>query len=322
MNDWTALHSACSHGPRSSKGFTLVELLVATAVGLVVVLAASTMYINARDTQRVLSDKAQIFESAKIALDIIGRDLEIAGYYPSERPAPDADKAAQVVTVQAYSNPSGAVGPAAYNSGVFGCQRGRLSGEKDVACAPNGSASPDADGLVVNYYTMDSADLSTGNRADCLRQDPAGKPGGDPINDARVAAGSPIFVSNRYSLGAVSVAIEGQTIKTFNLACWGNGNQKGGYQPLVVGIDQLRFFYLLSGFADAQYVRASAVADTAWGSVAAVRVCLVARSLQPVRLQGSTPYNIVDCDGVTKTYSDGVERRIFSQVFPLKNYLP
>jgi hypothetical protein len=42
--------------------------------------------------------------------------------------------------------------------------------------------------------------------------------------------------------------------------------------------------------------------------------------MQAAKLQGSTSYTIQDCDGVNTSFTDGVERRIFSQVFAMKNH--
>lgn len=296
-------------------GLTLIELLISTAISLVIAGAAGYVYLSSRDTQRTLSDKAMAFENAKFAIETLARNLENAGFYPAERSNTGSDNAQYITN---YTNPVTINPPNAYSAGVFGCQRQRLAASSgSFACAAHTSSSVNADGLVLNYYTNDNFGLDTGNRSDCLRQDPSTT---DPIN---VAAGTnrPTFVSNRYTLTPVTMKIEGATVNTFNLSCWGNGNATSGYQPMVVGFEQLRFTYLLDNTTTAQYVSANAIAANQWASVSAIRICLLARSLQPVRLQGSKTYALTDCDGSSQNFSDGVDRQVFTQVVALKNQL-
>jgi type IV pilus assembly protein PilW len=107
------------------------------------------------------------------------------------------------------------------------------------------------------------------------------------------------------------------------------------FQPIVAGVEQLRFrFGAIDNQTTMQPSQFLAPADVSalvpipvgpgsrsgWGRVVAVRACLLVRSLQPARLSRAT-YTITDCDGVSKSYSDGVERKVFSQVFAAKNML-
>jgi type IV pilus assembly protein PilW len=313
-----------------SGGFTLVELLVSVAISMVVIMAAATVYLGTREAQRSLFEKAYAFESAKFALDLIGREIENAGFYPAIRSATVATSP-NSVTAQAYVNPIETSPPTAYNSAVFGCQAGQFL-PASTLCATH-SSTTDADTLVLNYYTNDATGLDAGNRADCQHQDVAD----DPINSTRRNAAhatpatannaylrplSPLFISNSYTLTATPMQVEGQTITTFSLACHGNGISPtdNSYQPLISGIDQLRFYFLTSSTSGSQFKRAGA-AGADWPNVVAVRVCLLARSLQSARLRGGFPYTLSDCDGVSRTFTDGLERRVFSQVFALKNQL-
>jgi hypothetical protein len=238
------------------------------------------------------------------------------------------------VLVQPYTNPVTTSPPAAFNTPVFGCQANRYLPATNVCDAH--SVTIDADTLVVNYYSNDASGLDIGNRADCLRQDSANDV---VINITRRNAGhasattanrpflmpiSPLFVSNRYTLTPAAMNVEGAAISTFGLACHGNGGMVASpnynYYPIIAGIDQLRFYFLerTNETAVSQFRRANGV--TNWANVVAVRVCLMARSLQSARLQGSTSYTIADCDATARSFTDGIERRVFSQTFALKNH--
>lgn len=318
-------------GPRpkaAQRGFSLVELLVALAISMIIVTGASYVYLSTSQTQRVLFEKAFATETAHYALDVLGRDIENAGFYPSIRVASSVAVAA--VTLETYTNPvkTGTI-PAAYNAPIFGCQGQTYKPAPDtnpVGCAAH-TSTVDADTLVLNSYSNDSYGLDIGNRADCLRQDSAN----DQVNALRKNATtvaltpvSPLFVSNRYTLQPTTMKVDGKDINTFSLACNGNGVNPAAdaYYPMVVGIDQLRFYYLVraSDTASSKFQRADAVAATDWPNVVSVRVCLMARSMQAAKLQGATSYTIKDCDGVDKSFTDGVERRIFTQVFAMKNH--
>jgi len=363
------------------KGFSLVEFMVAMAISLVVVVAASSVYLNTSQTQRVLTDRQNLFENARVALDIIGRDLENAGYYPSDF-SPALDDWVQTVNVMGYRepcfNPRPVPGggtdkfeprfcpfsdPPALNEAVFGCTGQKLTRTgTDAAVAyacgtlPTGVASTDVDGLVVNYFTTDAASLSIGQRGDCEGADVAR----DAINSrngigssaapTRIKGNSelkltdeinttpkkmletvpdqPLFVSNRYSANLVTETIDGQTITSYSLACDGNGNDNdasaaaaSAAQPMVSGIAQLKFQYRqqdpASVSGNSQYFSAEDVAN--WADVNAVRVCILARSSSPAANLPS--YTLPDCDGANQTYTDRFQRKVFTQVFALKNKL-
>lgn len=306
---------------------------------MVVLIAAGYAFLGAQETQRTLTEKSIAFENARYALDLIGRDIESAGFYPAIR-ASASNVSVEGVTASTYSNPFASNGPLAYNSPVFGCKTQRFSPAANALACSNHSSAIDADALVVNYYSNDAYGLNVGNRADCLRQDAANDattnniPGNVRRNaahgtgntpSANLVPQQPLFVSNRYTLVAQPLQMEGQTINTFSLACNGNGtaDSDSGYQPMAQGIEQLRFFYLVRDSAanTTSYQRADAVAAADWGNVLAVRVCLVARTLQTARLQGSTPYMMNDCDDTIRNYADGIDRRVFSQTFAVKNKL-
>jgi type IV pilus assembly protein PilW len=308
------------------RGFSLVELLVALAISMVIVTGAAYVYLNTSQTQRALFEKAIATETAHYALDVLGRDIENVGFYPSIRVAGSVAVAA--VTIETYTNPvtTGTI-PAAYNAPIFGCMAQTYKPAATTPGCANHTGTVDADTLVLNSYSNDSYGLDIGNRADCLRQDSAN----DPVNALRKNATTvaltpvrPLFVSNRYTLRPTTMKVEGKDINTFSLACNGNGVNPAAdaYYPMVAGIDQLRFYYLVraSDTGSSKFQRADAVAATDWPNVVSVRVCLLARSMQAAKLQGGTSYTIKDCDGVDKSFTDGVERRIFTQVFAMKNH--
>jgi hypothetical protein len=178
-------------------------------------------------------------------------------------------------------------------------------------CVAHTSSSPavDADTLVASYYTDDDFGKDRGNNTDCARATPAAVAGSN---------GKLFFISNSYTLTPVTLKLEGNTIKTFGLACAGSASPVNNYVPLITGIEQLRLSYLVQGETTAQFKSANSVLANEWSKVIAVKVCLVARSLQNVRLQASS-YSFKDCADATQTFTTGIERKRYTQIFAVKN---
>lgn len=66
--------------PRRQNGVTLIELLVALALGLAVLVGLSAVYVAAKQAFRFQETAGRLQEDATFALEIIARDLRMAGY--------------------------------------------------------------------------------------------------------------------------------------------------------------------------------------------------------------------------------------------------
>lgn len=67
-------------GHRRQRGFTLLELLIATGLGAMILLTAGESLLNARQMERVDRSTARNLDGARIALTLIARSLRKAGY--------------------------------------------------------------------------------------------------------------------------------------------------------------------------------------------------------------------------------------------------
>lgn len=67
-------------GRHGERGLTLVELLVALALGLIVLLGVVYVFSGARASHRHQESYSAIQESGRIALEIVSRDVRMAGY--------------------------------------------------------------------------------------------------------------------------------------------------------------------------------------------------------------------------------------------------
>lgn len=62
------------------RGLTLIELMIALALGLVLVAAMGYLYVGQRQSWRTLEAVARLQENGRYALELLGQDLRMAGY--------------------------------------------------------------------------------------------------------------------------------------------------------------------------------------------------------------------------------------------------
>lgn len=258
--------------PRRQRGVTLVELMVAIAINLVLVLAATLLYLNTRSTQKAVDEKSAVSETGQFALELLGRDVTLAAFYPTAASepavagAPALDAVPVTYDIAAERLINGGQLKAAYRRGLMGCE-GRAFSAQNHQCE---SAQADFDSLVVAYFTSDALGLSAGLRADCTRSDVANdaavapnatRVGFLPQSEAdkqagkqpstRTASGlqpaAPLLVINHYFLRPVELLTEGgRTVQSKALSCRGNGRQSGGTMTavdLVTGVEQMEITY-------------------------------------------------------------------------------
>ena len=68
---------------RKVQGLTLVELMIALAISMVLVLAATSMYLATRESQRSVDQASAAHEAAAYTLRTLGRELMNAGFFPA-----------------------------------------------------------------------------------------------------------------------------------------------------------------------------------------------------------------------------------------------
>jgi type IV pilus assembly protein PilW len=107
---------------RSERGLSLVELMIAMAIGLLLLSAIGYIYLANRQTFRTLEDFSRVQENYRYALDQLGNEIRMAGYagcaivasqqQPGSPLTPVAHHLAQAVG--AFANQAGWPAPALY----------------------------------------------------------------------------------------------------------------------------------------------------------------------------------------------------------------
>lgn len=62
-------------------GLTLVEIMVAMTIGLLILLAVTSVYVGSRHTFRTQEDNARLQETGRYAIEMIGRGVRRAGFH-------------------------------------------------------------------------------------------------------------------------------------------------------------------------------------------------------------------------------------------------
>ena len=66
--------------PANQQGYSVLELMVASVIGLVVLSGAVTVFTGNKSSQELSSGMARIQESGRVALDILSNDIRLAGF--------------------------------------------------------------------------------------------------------------------------------------------------------------------------------------------------------------------------------------------------
>jgi len=64
-----------------SRGFSLVELMVAITIGAIILAGAITLFVNNRDTYKTTNELSRLQETARYALGMMVKDIRMAGYF-------------------------------------------------------------------------------------------------------------------------------------------------------------------------------------------------------------------------------------------------
>lgn len=69
------------HGRRGAAGFSIVELMVAIAIGLIVLAALTALFVNSSANRREIDRSATILENGRYAMSVLKSEFSLAGYF-------------------------------------------------------------------------------------------------------------------------------------------------------------------------------------------------------------------------------------------------
>lgn len=307
----------CRSTRASQQGRTLIEMLVAIAIGTIILVALSAIYISTARTARQSDAVARMNEDAAVAFHILGSALYPAGYSAPQR----------MVLPSGAGENGAASGVADRNfigAAVRGCDRGFANVTADFDALGCNAAGTGSGAIAVRFEgdLVNTLPVKTGGGgsavlpSDCLSH-------GVAANAVSAMQDAP-----RYSLVESRFFVQkGSTSKTPELYCAGNGNSFVTPQALLQYVEVMQFRYGITEDANSTVVRFYAAAtdvnalggtpDSNWKRVASVRICL--RMVSAVRNTAESSGSYLDCDGSLRTWDDGHQRRTYTSTFALRN---
>jgi len=283
-----------------ARGVSLIELMISLVIGLVVVGAVLVSFLGSGQTGRVQAAYGQMNEDAQIALNIMARDIQLAGYAQPVGSVTDP-----ITNVTTLTKTFG-------GRSVFGCDAGSFKPNAAALNAPCnyvGAGAVAAPVLEVAYEAdiSNTSPTGAGVPTDCL---------GTGLVQQTVGVLNFYVAHNRYY---VQLPVNGVPPAP-ELRC---ASDVSAGQALVDNIESMSVSYGEANVAAprqiVRYVTASNVTD--FNYVLAVRICLVVRSADAVLPPGET-MSYVTCDGGTQAVADRRLRRAYFTTATLRSKMP
>ncbi len=320
------------------KGFSLIELMVSIAIGLILLAALSTLFVGQSKSRDELAKANRMIDNGRYALDVLTDSLSLAGFYgeldpsaiavPTTLPDPCSNvdtviSAALPFHVQGYN----AAGPASTISSAPTCVPSTIKAGSDILVIRRAhtvpitaaAASADTTFLQVSLCTVETG--TTGNvyklakapaSYNLSKKSCTGVNSG-PFADLRR------FLVQIYFIDSNNVAGDG--IPTLKMAELSSTNTFV-ITPLVEGIEYMQVDYGIDnnndGVLDGSYTSCSACTTDDWSHVVSVKVNLISRNLETTNnYTDSYTYNLGSAGNVVP--NDAYKRHAYTQVIRLTN---
>jgi len=289
---------------RRASGRSLIELMVAMAIGLGMSMAVSSLYIASRGTARTGDAAMEVRANGRLAIQLLSEQLRMAGY---------GDYISASKGSRFKGSPRTGTSAAGIGFAVNGCD-GRFVDNTDATRGCGTSTGPAS---VAIAYHANASSAATGADVDC-------------IGDAALDVSGIPMVLNTYYVATSTGAANDSSDDISTLYC--RGGSSSSSQPLVPGVEQFVVRYGIDTNSDfsvdllltASQIRSQmALAPPLYdfSNVESVEVCLVLRSTNKTPVaSGSTAR---DCNNAAFA-NDGYYRQRFMTTVALRNkvYLP
>ena len=280
-----------------TRGFTLVELMIGLVLGIIVLFALVTLFVNNSRMRREIDQASQQIENGRYALDLLRDDLHLSGYYGDAVPQqgytvatatlPDVC-ATTVAGLQFVAPPSALQWPVsvfgvAAGDAVPACVSGATGGHKagtDILVVRRSSTVPAAALTATKVYVQASGCKTELEQHKDLVID-SGANAATFVRNKRGCAS----VADIYELQTRIYYVSNETIPTLRLLTISGTSSTN--EALVQGIEDLRVEYgrddVGSDGAPDSFRKCLSTADPCvaadWANTMAVRVNLLARNL-------------------------------------------
>lgn len=278
---------------RATRGFSLIELMVAMSIGLILTLIIGQIFINSRAVFASTDNLSRLQENARYAFNLISREIRSAGYRSDGRPIPDA-----------------ALYLPGWQFGAIQGTDGGAGGTDSITLRfqgnGTGSAVANADGTVQDCLGTRVPYATTVTNTFLIQADPANN--NEPTLYCNTDAAAPTTCGA--SCFPLVPGVESmQILYGEDFTDWTGGS-----------------FASTDGSADRWLTAAAVTASGVWGNVVSVRIMLVMRTADRIsdrpfagatyRMNTANPQPTND---VTIAGGDQRLRRMFTTVINLRN---
>jgi len=309
--------------PRRQRGMTLVELLVAMAVGLLVVLAATATFLGSRQLFAANAEAQAVEDSLRFAGFVVRGIVRQAGYSDYAPDHADADGSVAIASGANLAGP--ADDPSVLD--IVGATNAKVSATGESHGTHNSKGLNGSDSLRVRFFgrsrTGGDGTEPDGTVVDCMG-----------IAQAGPSPGKPVLAERAWSFFHVAEAAD----KEPELYCKYRSAAEGTFrsEALARGIEVFKVAYAYDGngdgvperWLDAAQLEAQADSVAAvngeWRKVVGLRIGMVARSGRNnswARAQGDVLYPLgAEFSGTSfRPPADGRLRRTSTFTVMLRN---
>jgi type IV pilus assembly protein PilW len=337
----------------TQRGMTLIELMIATAIGLFVLLGVTYAYINNRQSYLLNEALANIQENARVISESLNHDLRMAGSVgcnPDETTIKfgslsgiDKDKVRNGVEVTTDGAATGRDG-GNLRLNIYGALGGGMvSLRSEASTEASGNLIPIQSGASATKLSDTLGGTGYMVISDCERSQVfSGTVGADSITVNGGFGGNDVYGMGAQVFGIAPIPTggTGKPFKQFYLGdsgrldvdnvpiislFYGNTGDPDTDTELAEGVDAFR---VCVGEEDSNTIKpATDVSPDGWKKVTMVQVDVVLYSINPRILQEDTPSHFNLCGdapatpSVTVTPPDRRLRRMFSTSVALRNKL-
>lgn len=339
----------------NERGFTLVEMMVAIAIGLFLVGGLTTLLVSTSVARTELDKSSRQIENGRYALQLLSDDIRHAGFFgtyfpPKDTVATAPDPCATAVASLGFATPA-APAPVQMPVAVYGYD----GGAADPSCVPNRLAGTDilvirrvsttsvaAAAAVANEVYFQSsacadiipppAPFVLANSGFTLQTKTCGAALA-PLNkymvriyyvsSCNVCAGPnadtlPTLKVVEYVLGAMTVTPLVEGIQTMQLDYGIDMDGDGGPDCYISNPESPAGGEIAGCTSPAGYW-ATATALQNWSNVVTVRAHILARNLEPSGGWKDTRTYSLGLAGTTTSFNDSYKRHVYSNVVRVVN---
>ncbi len=301
----------------SQSGFSIIELLVAVAIGLLILLGVSSMFLNSLFSEKTNDGSAEILTNGRYAIEVLRRDALHAGYLGISSTAPTI--------------PTTNIGTVANDCAVdFAVNLSQpVWGSNDInsvtACVPNANYAT-GDLFTIRHAALSAAtvlDNSTLYLRSAYERTEVFKGGNPPAGFTQLpnfnyAIETSLYYVSPFTNSATETPLVPALYRTTLTA------GPSMVRNLVASnIENMQIQYGRTDtagntrFYNADQIN-SAATPTEWADVVAVRIWLLVRAsaVEP-KYTNTTTYVLGDKN---VTVNDGFRRQVFSTVVQLRNF--